>query len=62
MIEEFLDDYRNRSDYSEEEIQALHNYFFQLFMREGTSEYAIMMLFTDELLARLPLFTPAKLA
>ena len=62
MIEEFLDEYRNRSDYTEEEIHALHNYFFQLFMREGTSEYAIMMLFTDELIAHSPLFTPSKLA
>ena len=62
MIEEFLDEYRNRPDYSEEEINALHDYFFQLFMRQGTSEYAIMMLFTDELIAHSPLFTPSKLA
>jgi hypothetical protein len=31
-------------------------------MREGTSEYSIMMLFTDELIGHLPLFTPEKLA
>jgi len=62
MIEEFLDEYRERSDYTEDELNALHNYFFQLFMREGTSEYSIMMLFTDELIGHLPLFTPDKLA
>ena len=62
MIDEFLDEYRNRPDYSEEEINALHDYFFQLFMRQGTSEYAIMTLFTDELIAHSPLFTPSKLA
>ena len=37
MIEGFLDYYRNRWDYSQNEIKALHDYFYNLFMREATS-------------------------
>ena len=56
MIEEYLDAYRNRDDYTAKEIETQHDFFYQLFMRQGSSEYALMMLFTPELQAHVPLF------
>ena len=62
MIEEFLSEYRERQDFSEDQFKALHSYYNQLFKREGTSEYALMTLFSDEMIPKLPLFTLDKLA
>ena len=62
MIEEFLCEYHDRPDFSEDQFKALHSYYNQLFKREGTSEYALMTLFTDEMIPSLPLFTLDKLA
>jgi hypothetical protein len=51
MIIEYLDTYRDRKDYNIDEIQCMHDHFYHLFMREGTSEYALMILFRDDLTA-----------
>jgi hypothetical protein len=62
MIDDHLSEYKDRPDFSEEQLKAFHDYIFQLFQREGTSEYALMMLFTDDMIPHLPLFTLDKLA
>ena len=53
MITDYLEPYRVREDYTDEEILALHDYFYQLFLRcdneRGTSEYALMNLFKDDM-------------
>ena len=62
MIDEYLSEYRQRADFSEDQFKALHSYYNQLFKIEGTSEYALMTLFTDEMVPQVPLFTLDKLA
>jgi hypothetical protein len=62
MIEEYLKEYQGRADFSEEQFKALRSYYNQLFKREGTSEYGLMTLFTDEMVPLVPLFTLDKLA
>ena len=61
MIKDFLDIYRDNPDYDQLEIQALHDYFYHLFMKEGSSEYCLMMLFDSDLHPYLPLMVPSKL-
>lgn len=41
--------------------EAVTNYMYQIFMRPGTTEYALMILFNLGLLAHLPLGTKEKL-
>ena len=47
-------------DSTEKEICA--DYIYHLFMREGTSEYALLVMFTQGIQAHVPLGTPDKLA
>ena len=49
-----------KMDETEKEICA--DYIFHLFMREGTSEYALLVMFTQGIQAHEPLGTPDKLA
>lgn len=46
---------------SEEEKQAIADFFYQIIMRRGTTEYAILIMFNPTLTAHLPLGTPDKL-
>ena len=61
MIEEYLNLYRFRPDYSQQEIAAMHDHFYHLFMMKGTSEYAIMTLFDDQIYPKIPMFAKDKL-
>lgn len=46
---------------SEDEKQAIADYFYQIIMRKGTTEYAIHLMFNPTLTAHLPLGSDTKL-
>jgi len=46
----------------DEERQALIDYMYQITMRDGTTEYAVQVMFNTDLQAKYPLGTHDKLA